>query len=259
VRRGARLARAGQAHFAKSKIKPWLKGQWSIPPKHNAEFVWRMEDVLEVYTRPYDARFPQVCLDEKSKQLLGDIREPLPAEPGRVARHDYEYERNGTANLFIISEPLAGWRHVEVTERRTKIDWALCVRELVDVHYPEAERIVLVMDNLNTHTPAALYEAFAPTEARRILERLEIHYTPKHGSWLNMAEVELSVLARQCLDRRIPDQQALTREAGAWETERNALESSIDWRFTTADARIKLKHLYPETVAEEPSPDSNPS
>lgn len=211
---------------------------------------------MEVYTRPYDERFPQVCLDEKSKQLVGEVREPLAAKPGRVARHDYEYERNGTANLFIVCEPLAGWRHVEVTERRTKLDWAHCIKELVDVHYPHAEKIVLVMDNLNTHTPAALYEAFAPVEARNILEKLEIHYTPKHGSWLNMAEIELSVLARQCLERRMPEREALAGEVGAWEEERNAAESSIDWRFTTADARIKLKHLYPEIV-EEPLCDSH--
>jgi DDE superfamily endonuclease len=217
-----------------------------------------MEDVLEVYTRPYDERFPLVCLDEKSKQLLSEVREPLAASPGRPARYDYEYEREGTANLFIVTEPLAGWRHISVTERRTKLDWAHCVKELVDLHYPEAEKIVLVMDNLNTHTPAALYEAFTPVEARRIARKLEIHHTPKHGSWLNMAEIELSVLARQCLERRIPDQQTLAEEVGAWEEERNAAESSVDWRFTSADARIKLKHLYPEIV-EESSYGPNPS
>jgi hypothetical protein len=209
-----------------------------------------MEDVLEVYTRPYDERFPQVCLDEKSKQLISEVREPLTASSKRPARHDYEYKREGTANLFIVSEPLAGWRHLEATERRTKLDWARCIKDLVDVHYPYAEKIVLVMDNLNTHTPAALYEAFAPSEARRIAGKLEIHYTPKHGSWLNMAEIELSVLARQCLDRRIPDREALAGEVGAWEVERNAAESSIDWRFTADEARIKLKHLYPEVVEE---------
>ena len=209
-----------------------------------------MEDVLEVYTRPYDERFPQVCLDEKSKQLLAEVREPLAASPGRPARQDYEYEREGTANLFIVSEPLAGWRHFSVTERRTKIDWAHCIKELVEIHYPKAERIVLVMDNLNTHTPSALYEAFTPVEARRIASKLEIHYTPKHGSWLNMAEIELSVLSRQCLDRRIPDRESLAGEVGAWEAERNAAASSIDWRFTTEEARIKLKHLYPEIVKE---------
>jgi hypothetical protein len=236
-----------------------LSGRWSIPPKQDASFVWRMEDVLEIYTRPYDERFPQVCLDEKSKQLVGEVREPLAICPGRPARYDYEYEREGTANLFIVSEPLAGWRHLSVTERRTKLDWAHCVKELVDVHYPQAERIVLVMDNLNTHTPAALYEAFAPSEARRIYEKLEIHYTPKHGSWLNMAEIELSVLARQCLgDRRIPNREWLAGEVGAWEAERNAGESSIDWRFTAADARIKLKRLYPKTTKDS-SYDPNPS
>ena len=256
MRRRAHLPRVGPAHSQKSAIKPWLKGQWSIPPKQDASFVWRMEDVLEVYTRPYDPSRPQVCLDEKSKQLVREVREPLAAKPGRAARHDYEYERNGTANLFIVCEPLAGWRHISVTQRRTKLDWAHCIKELVDLHYPEALKIVLVMDNLNTHTPAALYEAFAPTEARRLLERLEIHYTPKHGSWLNMAEIELSVLARQCLEQRIPDQQTLAEEVGAWETERNAYESSIDWRFRTEEARIKLKHLYPEIV-QEPSYDPN--
>jgi transposase len=217
-----------------------------------------MEDILEVYTRPYDEHFPQVCLDEKSKQLIAEVKEPLAASPGRPARQDYEYEREGKANLFIVCEPLAGWRHLSVTQRRTKVDWAHCIKELVEEHYPLAEKIVLVLDNLNTHTPAALYEAFTPAEARRLLERLEIHYTPKHGSWLNMAEIELSVLARQCLNRRIPDREALAGEVGAWEEERNATESTIDWRFTTADARIKLKHLYPEIVKES-SYGSNPS
>jgi hypothetical protein len=215
-----------------------------------------MEDVLEVYTRPYDPSRPQVCLDEKNKQLVGEVREPLCAKPGRAARHDYEYERNGTANLFIVCEPLVGWRHIRVTKQRTKLDWAHCIKEMVDLHYPEAEKIVLVLDNLNTHTPAALYEAFDPAEARGLLERLEIHYTPKHGSWLNMAEIELSVLARQCLEQRIPDRETLTGEVGAWEDERNAAESTIDWRFTATDARIKLKHLYPEIV-QEPSYEPN--
>ncbi len=209
-----------------------------------------MEDILEVYTRPYDPSRPQVCLDEKNKQLVKEVREPLAVKPGRIARYDYEYERNGTANLFIVCEPLAGWRHLKVTERRTKIDWAWCIKELIDVHYPQAEKIVLVMDNLNTHTPAALYEAFDPVEARRLVESLEIHYTPNHGSWLNMAEIELSVLARQCLDRRIPDREALAEEVEAWEAERNAVASSIEWRFTSDEARIKLKHLYPEIVEE---------
>jgi hypothetical protein len=204
-----------------------------------------MEDVLEVYTRPYDRRYPQVCLDETSRQLLAEVFPLRPVAPGQPAREDYEYERKGVCNLFLVCEPLRGWRHIEVTARRTRIDWAHCIRQLVDIHYKEAERIVIVMDNLNTHTPASLYEAFAPDEAKRIANRLEIHYTPKHGSWLNMAEIELSVLTRQCLDQRLPNQATLKREAEAWEEARNAATKTIDWRFTTADARNKLKHLYP--------------
>ena len=204
-----------------------------------------MEDVLDVYTRPYDPGHPQVCLDETSKQLVADTREPLPAAPGQPERVDYEYERKGTANLFMGFEPLTGQRQVKVTERRTAVDFAHVIQELVDVQYPQAEKIVLVLDNLNTHTPASLYEAFAPAEARRLMERLEIHHTPKHGSWLNMAEIELSVLARQCLDRRIPDPTTLAQEVAAWERQRNAAQCRVDWRFTTPDARIKLKRLYP--------------
>jgi hypothetical protein len=216
-----------------------------IPPAANAEFVWRMEDVLGVYTLPYDPRYPQVCLDEASKQLLAETRTPLPMRPGDVARFDYEYERRGVANLFLACEPLAGRRQVAVTEHRTKVDWAHFVRDLVDVHYPEAVRLRLVQDNLNTHTPAALYQAFPPEEAKRIADRLEIHYTPVHGSWLNMAEVELSALARQCLDRLIPDMATLDAEVAAWVRDRNAKGGTVDWRFTAEDARIKLKHLYP--------------
>jgi hypothetical protein len=216
-----------------------------IPAKANGEFVWRMEDVLDVYRRPYDPRRPQVCLDETSKQLLADTREPLPMKPGQVEREDYEYERHGVANLFLWCEPLGNRRHVEVTERRTKVDWAHVVKDLVDRHYPDAERVVLVMDNLNTHTPASLYEAFDPAEAKRIADKLEIHYTPKHGSWLDIAEIELSALARQCLDRRIPDRETLTKEVAAWEAERNAAQLTVHWHFTSADARVKLKHLYP--------------
>ncbi len=204
-----------------------------------------MEDVLAVYERPYDPRFPQVCMDETSKQLVGETRTPLPAAPGQPARVDYEYERHGVRNLFLFVEPLRGWRHVAVTERRTKRDWALAIRDLVDRHYPAAERVVLVLDNLNTHVGAALYETFPPSEARRLLGRLELHYTPPHGSWLNMAEIELSILARQCLDRRIPDAETLAAEVAAWVTERNGQQRPIEWRFTTADARIKLKRLYP--------------
>jgi hypothetical protein len=206
-----------------------------------------MEDVLDVYTRPYDPKRPQVCLDETSRQLLADAKAPEPMAPGYrpAVREDYEYVRSGVCNVFMVCEPLAGWRHVVLSERRTRIDFAHCIKELVDVHYPEAEKIVLVMDNLNTHTPASLYEAFPPAEAKRLSNRLEIHYTPKHGSWLNIAEIELSVLAEQCLDRRLPNQATLAREVEGWERERNGRGSKIDWRFTAADARIKLKHLYP--------------
>jgi hypothetical protein len=204
-----------------------------------------MEDVLEVYHRPYDARFPQVCVDETSKQLLADAHPPLGAASGRPARIDYEYRRGGTANLFLACEPLRGRRRVAVTERRTRTDWAHFVKELLDVDYPEAERVVLVMDNLNVHSPGSLYEASPPVEAKRLADKLEIHYTPKHGSWLNIAEIELSVLARQCLDRRIPDQVALAAEVAAWERDRNAEQTRVDWRFTTEDARIRLKRLYP--------------
>ncbi len=208
-----------------------------------------MEDVLEVYTRPYDARRPQVCLDEASTQLLAHTRPPLPARPGSVAKVDHEYERHGTAALFMVSEPLAGRRHVRVRARRTAVDWAHVIKEVVDELYPAAERIVLVMDQLNTHTPASLYEAFPPAEAKRLADTLEIHYTPKHGSWLDMAEIELSVLARQCLDDRFPDQDALAAAVAVWEATRNAAQTTIDWRFTTADARIKLKHLYPSLAS----------
>ena len=233
------------ADAEKNELKPWLKKQWCIAPKANAEFVCKMEDVLEVYQRPYDPKRPLVCMDETSKQLVGETRVPVAAATGRPARYDYEYVRNGTANVFLFCEPLAGNRRVRITARRTKVDWAHRVRELVDRLYPRAETIVLVMDNLNTHAPASLYEAFAPAEAKRIADRLEIHYTPKHGSWLNMAEIELGMLGRQCLDRRIADAATLEREAAAWEVTRNAKKSKIDWRFTTTDARIKLKKLYP--------------
>lgn len=204
-----------------------------------------MEDILEVYTRPYDPQRPQVCIDETSKQLLAEVQEPLAMQPGQPERYDYEYEREGVANLFMFVEPLAGKRKVKVTQRRTKKDWAQAMRELADEEYPEAEVIVMVMDNLNTHTPASFYEAFEPEEARRLVERFEFHYTPKHGSWLNMAEIELSALGRQCLNRRIADQATLVAEVKAWQDERNASVVKVHWRFTTADARIKLAHLYP--------------
>lgn len=215
-----------------------------LPPEHNAEFVCAMEDVLEVYQRPYDPRRPVVCFDEQSKQLTKETRQPVPPAPGQPARVDYEYERNGTTNLFLWFEPLAGQRHVKVTDRRTTRDFAEAVRDLVESR-PEAEKIVLVMDNLNTHKPASFYDAFPPDEARRLIARLEIHYTPKHGSWLNMAETELSTLTKQCLNRRIPDQDTLRAEVAAWEKSRNAARCRVDWQFTTHDARIKLKRLYP--------------
>lgn len=218
---------------------------WCIPPKANAAFVAQMEDVLAVYRRPYDPCRPQICMDELHKQLLGEVTPTLPPSVGQPTRSDYEYVRNGTANLFMCCEPLRGWRQVIVTERRTKVDWAHCIKELVDVHYPDAECIVLVLDNLNTHTPASLYEAFPPAEARRIAERLEIHHTPKHGSWLNMAEIELAVLSGQCLDRRMDDRATVSEEVGAWNVDRNAAGKGVNWRFTTTDARIKLTHLYP--------------
>ena len=204
-----------------------------------------MADVLAVYTRPYDPKGPQLGMDAVSKQLLRDVRTPWPAYPGQPAREEYEYERGGVVNLFLFCEPLQGRRWVDVTEHRTKADWAYQIQELVDVRYPEADCIVLVMDNLNTHTPAALYEVFPPAEAKRLADKLELHYTPKHGSWLNIAEIELSVLSRQCLDRRVPDFATMAAEVAAWEDRRNAAGGAVDWRFTTEDARIKLKRLYP--------------
>jgi hypothetical protein len=208
-----------------------------------------MEDVLEVYHRPKDCKRPVVCLDETSKQLIGEIRAPLLPRPGVTTRYDSEYVRNGTANLFMVFEPLAGWRHVQVTDSRCRSDWAWLVKDLVDGRYKSADRIVLVMDQLNTHSTASLYEAFEPQEARRIAEKLEIHYTPKHGSWLNMAEIELSVLGRQCLDERMEDKPMLKRQVAAWEAKRNQKHCRVDWQFTAADARVKLKRLYPSIDA----------
>jgi hypothetical protein len=204
-----------------------------------------MEDVLEVYRQPYNPKRPQVCMDETSKQLLSDTREPIPAKSGSPEKFDYEYKREGVANLFMFFEPLMGKRHVKVTERRTRKDWAWAMKELSDVFYPEAEKIVIVMDNLNTHSPASFYETFEPEEARRLANRFEFHYTPKHGSWLNIAEIELSVLSRQCLGQRMRDQLFLKSQIKAWQDERNDQIVKVHWRFTTADARIKLKHLYP--------------
>ena len=204
-----------------------------------------MEDILQVYQRPYDPLYPLVCFDESPKQLLAEKKTALPIKPGEVARYDYEYKREGVCNLFLFFEPLRAWRHLTVTDQRTKIDFAQCMKDLVERWYPTARKIQVVMDNLNTHRPAALYEAFPAAQARRVLDRLQFHYTPKHGSWLNMAEIEFSVLSRQCLDRRIPDKATLIAEVAAWETHRNESNATVNWRFTTADARIKLRKLYP--------------
>jgi hypothetical protein len=219
---------------------------WCIPPDSDAEFVCAMENVLAVYKRPLDPLRPVICFDEKSKQLVREIANPIPAAPGRVEAHDYEYVRNGTANLFMFVEPLRGWRHVNVTSRRTKLDFAQQMKKLVEVHYPHALKITLVMDNLNTHRMSCLYEAFPPEVARAIIEKIEVVHTPKHGSWLNMAECELSVLEKQCLSDRIPDQTTLSEKIATWEADRNNRSKTIDWQFQTVDARIKLKRLYPQ-------------
>ena len=214
----------------------------------SAEFVACMEDVLDLYAEPYDPKRPVVCFDETSKQLVAEKRAPIPARAGRQERFDYEYQRNGTRNLFMTCEPLAGWRHVAVTERRTMEDFAHQMRWLSDAAYPEAEKVRVVLDNLNTHRPASLYEAFEPKEARRVIQRLEFHYTPKHGSWLNMAEIEFSVFSNQCLNRRVEDEVSLKREIAALETERNQAGATIEWRFTTTDARHKLRRIYPSVL-----------
>jgi DDE superfamily endonuclease len=222
-----------------------LKKYWAIPPEQSAEFGAQMEDVLEVYQRPLDPARPVICRDETSKQLVSETCVPLPVTSGQPRREDYEYERPGVAHLFLFCEPLTGWREVQVTERRTRTDWAAAMRELSDQHCPAAERITVVLDNWNTHGPSSFYQAFAPGEARRLAERFEFHYTPKHGSWLNRAEIEFSVLSRQCLQRRIGDVATLRDEVQAWKQQRNTASKSIDWQFTTADARVKLKRLYP--------------
>jgi hypothetical protein len=218
---------------------------WVIPSPADPDYVWHLEDVLDVYQRPYDPCRPLICMDETSKQLLGEIRKPLPTVPGHAARYDAEYVRHGVANLFIFNEPLVGRRHVRVRDQRTQQDWAWVMRELIEETYADADRIVLVMDNLNTHTPASFYATFPPDVAKRLTDRLEIHYTPKHGSWLNMAEIELGILSKQCLDRRIPHRERLRTEVAAWESERNNAHRKINWQFTTKDARIKLRSLYP--------------
>ncbi|HXW23548.1 MAG TPA: IS630 family transposase [Xanthobacteraceae bacterium] len=229
----------------KNTLQPHRRQHWVIPPKANSAFVAGMEDVLAVYTRPRDRDRPLVCLDETSKQLIAETRVPIPMKRGRPARFDYEYERNGTANLFMLFAPLEGWRHVKVTDRHTAVDYAHVLKELADIHFADAKTIVLVQDNLNIHSKASLYEAFPAAEARRLVERFEWHYTPKHGSWLNLAESELGVLSAQCLDRRIPDQQTLIDEIAAWEHDRNVRHTKANWHFTAANARVKLKHLYP--------------
>lgn len=231
--------------LSENELKPWLRKEWCIPPNENAQFVYHMEDILDVYQRPADPRCPLVCFDETPVQLVSETRKALPMKVGQLERWDYEYHREGTANLFLFFAPLQNWRHVQVTEHRTKVDWAMCMRDLVEVYFPQTERIILVEDQLNTHNPSALYEVFSPAEAKRILDRLEFHFTPKHGSWLNMAEIEFSVLSRQCLDRYIPTRTMLNEEVSAWEADRNTSRATVDWRFTTADARIKLKKLYP--------------
>ena len=217
-----------------------------IPPKQNAAFVANMEDVLKVYERPYNEQFPVVCMDEQPTQLIKETRRKLAVEQGKPERVDYEYERNGTATNFMFTEPLAGWRKVNVRLRKTAVDWADEIKELLDEDYPDVEKVVLICDNLNTHKVASFYEAFEPKEARRLFERLEIHYTPKHGSWLNVTEIELGVFTKQCLNQRIPEIEILRQEAKAWYGRRNVSQKSVDWQFTTEDARIKLKKLYPQ-------------
>jgi len=239
------IRRSGAEGVKKNELKPWQKKEWCIPPKGNAEFVCAMEDVLEVYARPYDPEYPQVCMDELSKQLIGEVRIPIPVQVGQPLKYDSEYERNGTANIFFAIEPINGRKTISVTQRRTRTDWAVFMRDLIENHYSNAKKIIFVCDNLNTHTPASFYEAFPPEEARRLLEKIEFHYTPKHGSWLNMAEIGLSVLSRQCLGRRIPDMEVLLKEIVAWEKADRKKPVKIEWRFTTPDARIKLKKLYP--------------
>ncbi len=237
-----------------NELKPWLKKEWCIPPGQNGEFVCHMEDILEVYRRPLDPKRPLVCMDEMPYQLVSETRIPLPLKPGQTECHDYEYKREGVANIFMVFAPLLGQRWTRVTKRRTRKDWAYLVRDIVDVLFPDAEKVVLVMDNLNTHVGGALYEAFPPAEAQRILNKLEIHYTPKHGSWLNMAETELSVLSRQCLDRRIGTRQILERQVLAWTQARNTSATTVNWQFTTDDARIRLERLYPVITPLEGDP-----
>jgi hypothetical protein len=229
----------------KNDIKPWIVKSWCVPPDADADYVWHMEDVIQTYLLPYDPTHPVVCFDEACKQLFGEVRPAQRARPGRAAQVDYEYERKGVCHQLVLCEPLRGWRHVKVTERRTRRDYAQCVRELVDIHYPQAKLIRLVQDNLNTHDGASLYEALPPDEARRVLNKVEFHYTPKHGSWLNMAETEINIMNAQCLNRRLNSQSLIAAEVAAWEKKRNTAKARIHWTFTLAAARRKLRKLYP--------------
>ena len=232
-------------HFKKNELKPHLSKYWKIPPDQNASFVAAMEDVLEVYARPYNPEYPVVCMDESSMQLIGEVTPPIPAAPGHPVLMDDEYVRKGVANIFIEVEPLGGMREVKITERRTRIDWAHFIREMLEQRYSSVEKVVLVMDNLNTHNIASLYTAFPPEKARSLANRLEIHFTPKHGSWLNIAEIEFSALKRQCLNRRIDSMEKMRSEVSAWNKDRNTRQTKVDWQFETKDARVKLKRLYP--------------
>ncbi len=234
--------------LAENDLKPWRRRMWCVP-KVDAEYVARMEDVLDLYAEPSDPRQPVVCFDESPVQLIGETRPPIPAKPGQIERYDYEYRRNGTANLFVLIDVNRPWRKVKVTEHRAATDFAECMRELVDVHYPKADRIRVVLDNLSTHTAGALYQAFPADQARRLLRRLEFHHTPKHASWLNMVEIEIGVLVRQCLDRRIDSYARLVTDTAAWEKRRNAERARIKWMFTTEQARAKLGRAYPKTPA----------
>jgi transposase len=238
--------------LAENHLKPWRKDMWCIP-KVDGEYVARMEDVLDLYAEEVDPKRPVVCFDESPTQLIGEVREPIPAEPGQPERYDYEYRRNGTANLFVFLDAHRSWRHVKVTDQRTAQDFAVCMRDLADIHYPDADQIRVVMDNLSTHTAGALYEAFPAPEAHRILQRLEFHYTPKHASWLNMVEIEIGVLRGQCLDRRIGEREVLNTEVAAWQCQRNASGARIKWKFTTPTARQKLARAYPDTAKESKS------
>jgi transposase len=235
--------------LAENALKPWRKDMWCIP-QVDGEYVARMEDVLDLYAEAPDPKRPVVCFDESPVQLIGEVRQPIPATPGQLERYDYEYRRNGTVNLFVVLDVHRPWRKVKLTERRAAKDYAQCMRELVDIHYPDAEYIRVVQDNLSTHSAGALYQAFPPAEARRILRRLEFHYTPKHASWLNMVEIEIGVLRGQCLDRRIDDAKWLRREIAAWQRQRNAARARIKWMFTTDKARAKMGHAYPDTSKE---------